>query len=61
MHSNKPTFFNSNLSLKELEQYIQRNIKNKKNSKMLVGRLLDRIRALVKNKDILMKGINRRL
>ncbi len=57
---NKLTFFNSNFSLDELEKYIKGKIKNYENASIITGRLMDRIRSLVGNESILMRGKNRR-
>lgn len=54
----KRTFFNSNYSLNELEKNII--LKYKSNDSLVIKRIIDRIRALVANKDFQLKGKNYR-
>jgi DNA replication protein DnaC len=56
MQNNKITFFNSNLSMESLEKKLL--ILTKKSAN--VNRLLDRIKALTKNQQFELKGINKR-
>ncbi len=58
--AHKLTFFNSNFDLDELEKYIKGKIKNYENANIVTGRLMDRIRSLVGNEAIIMRGKNRR-
>lgn len=57
MSKNKTTFFCSNLSLKQLEDNFHSKFKEF-NSNTSVLRLMDRIRALVGNKEYQLKGEN---
>lgn len=60
LNSGKPTFFNSNFSLNELQKNLELKMKNIDQSSIIVGRIMDRIRSLVGNKEIKMEGKNRR-
>lgn len=60
LNAKKPTFFNSNFSLNNLQKNIESKIKNTEQSNVIVGRIMDRIRSFVENKEIEMIGKNRR-
>ncbi len=60
LNAKKPTFFNSNFSLNNLQKNLELKIKNTEQSHIIVGRIMDRIRSFVENKEIEMIGKNRR-
>ena len=57
--NNKITYFNSNLSIDELEKKIKKSLKGD-DSYLIAGRIIDRIKTLVDNNFILLKGDNMR-
>ncbi|MGL4647361.1 MAG: ATP-binding protein [Mycoplasmoidaceae bacterium] len=59
MNNHKTTFFNSNLSLDQLEENFKYKFKDP-NSKTAVLRLMDRIRTLVNNEEYKLIGENKR-
>lgn len=58
LSQNQTTYFNSNYSLNELEKVMF--LKYKTSDKISIKRVMDRIRALVGNKDFKLKGKNMR-
>lgn len=60
LNAKKPTFFNSNFSLNDLQKNLELKIKNVEQSHIIVGRIMDRIKSFVENKEIKMIGKNRR-
>lgn len=57
--NNKITYFNSNLSIDELEKKIRKSLKGD-DGHLIAGRIIDRIKSLVDNNFILLKGNNMR-
>jgi hypothetical protein len=56
MGNNKPTFFNSNLSMEEMEKKLFILMNRSINAK----RLMERVKALTSNMQYHLKGINKR-